>query len=117
MDTPEKTGISHIFVPTSRRGTLIIEGIPYRTLLHPVKDRILVDPWVVTAPVPGTLVRYRVRKGQRVRKGDPVAIVNFMKMDNVLTSPENGFVHTINVTPGDHVEKGTLLIEIGPSRR
>ena len=69
---------------------------------------------VIRAPMPGLVVRLQVEVGQRVAAGTPVAILEAMKMENQLKAPAAGVVRAIHVRPGDAVEKGKGLIDVGP---
>jgi pyruvate carboxylase subunit B len=66
----------------------------------------------VIAPMPGILLRYAVEIGQQVKKGDPILYLEAMKMENALTSPENGTVTELKVQPGVWVAKNELLAVI-----
>ena len=59
--------------------------------------------------MPGILLRYAVEIGQQVKKGDPILYLEAMKMENALTSPENGTVTELKVQPGVWVAKNDLL--------
>ncbi|HMN90238.1 MAG TPA: acetyl-CoA carboxylase biotin carboxyl carrier protein subunit [Saprospiraceae bacterium] len=71
---------------------------------HKVKD--------IKAPMPGLVLSIQVEVGQTVQKGDPLLILEAMKMENVLKSPGEGTVKTIHAQQGAAVEKGYLLIEM-----
>ena len=66
----------------------------------------------VRAPMPGLVLDISVEAGQRVQKGDPLLILEAMKMENVLKSPGDGVVKKIHVARGEAVEKNFLLIEM-----
>jgi biotin carboxyl carrier protein len=67
---------------------------------------------VVTAPMPGLVVRVRVVEGQRVEAGTGLVVVEAMKMENELSAVVPGVVRRIHVSAGDAVEKGARLVEI-----
>lgn len=69
---------------------------------------------IIKAPMPGLVVRIQVELGQRVAAGAPVAVLEAMKMENQLKAPAAGVIRAIHVRPGDAVEKGKGLIDIGP---
>ncbi|MCB0597132.1 MAG: acetyl-CoA carboxylase biotin carboxyl carrier protein subunit [Lewinellaceae bacterium] len=66
----------------------------------------------VRAPMPGLVLDISVQAGQAVSKGDPLLILEAMKMENVLKSPGDGVVKKILVARGEAVEKNSLLIEM-----
>jgi biotin carboxyl carrier protein len=65
---------------------------------------------VVTAPMPGLVVRVEVEPGQRVKAGQGVVIVEAMKMENELKAPADGTVAQVQVTAGQTVDKGAVLL-------
>ncbi|MEO0897947.1 MAG: biotin/lipoyl-containing protein [Bacteroidota bacterium] len=62
------------------------------------------------APMPGLIHSVSVEVGQEVLKGEPLLILEAMKMENVIKSPGDGVVKEILVQPKASVEKGELLI-------
>lgn len=62
------------------------------------------------SPMPGLVLEVMVAPGQSVKKGDPLLILEAMKMENVLKSPGDGTVTAVHVTPGAAVEKNALLV-------
>ena len=67
---------------------------------------------VVTAPMPGLVVRVEVEVGQQVTAGQGVAIVEAMKMENELKAPADGTVARIEVEAGQTVDKGAVLLAL-----
>ena len=66
------------------------------------------------APMPGLVVDILVRAGDAVEAGQPVVVVEAMKMQNALTAPLKGKVASVVVQPGTAVESGQLLLAIRP---
>lgn len=66
----------------------------------------------VLAIMPGKIVRVMVEPGQKVEEGDPVCILEAMKMENELHARKSGTVKAVYVKPGDDVEKDQVLVEI-----
>ncbi len=71
-----------------------------------------VSAGAVLAIMPGKIVRVLVQPGQRVRAGDPVCVLEAMKMENELQAKKDGVVRAVHVQPGEDVEKGRVLVEI-----
>ncbi len=65
---------------------------------------------VISAPMPGLVIKVEVEIGQQVRAGQGLVIVEAMKMENELKAPADGVVARIEVEPGRTVEKGATLI-------
>ena len=63
------------------------------------------------APMPGLIVDINVKKGLSVKKGEPLLILEAMKMENLIKAPNDLFIKNICVNPGDTVEKNELLFE------
>jgi biotin carboxyl carrier protein len=66
----------------------------------------------IKAPMPGLVLQVAVQEGQAVAKGDPLIILEAMKMENILKSPGDGMVKSVWVKAGQAVEKGQLLIDL-----
>jgi acetyl/propionyl-CoA carboxylase alpha subunit len=66
----------------------------------------------VKAPMPGLVLDILVTPGQTVQKGDPLLILEAMKMENVLKAASEGQVKSVNVQKGVAVDKGALLLEM-----
>lgn len=66
----------------------------------------------IRSSLPGQIVTVLVKKGERVRKGQPLLILESMKMENEILSPKNGVVSKIHVKQKQVVMKSHLLIEI-----
>ena len=65
------------------------------------------------SPLPGTILSINVKVGDKVRKGQEVAVLESMKMENSIESEFNGTVTAIHVTEGKSVQEGNNLITIG----
>ncbi len=69
-------------------------------------------PAPLIAPMPGLVVRVQVAEGDTVASGQPLVVMEAMKMENELRAPSAGTVRRVAVAPGTAVEKGTVLIEL-----
>ena len=70
------------------------------------------DGETLVSPMPGILLRYLVEEGDEVKIGEPVAILEAMKMENTLPSPATGTIQNLRVTAGATVVKGDVLLVI-----
>ncbi|GAB4493593.1 MAG: hypothetical protein OHK0019_17880 [Saprospiraceae bacterium] len=66
----------------------------------------------VKAPMPGLVLKIMAEPGQAVQKGDPLLILEAMKMENVIKAAGEGRVKSVKIQQGAAVEKGQLLLEI-----
>jgi biotin carboxyl carrier protein len=63
--------------------------------------------------MPGRIVRLLVSEGEAVKKGQPVLVIEAMKMENELKAPQDGVVSRIHVKEGDVVEARAQLLDLG----
>jgi biotin carboxyl carrier protein len=63
--------------------------------------------------MPGVILEVLVTAGDQVRHGDPVLVLEAMKMRNTIRSPRDGLVIEIAVTAGQPVGPGDLLVRLG----
>ncbi len=66
------------------------------------------------ADMPGKVVRILVKSGDAVKAGDPLMILEAMKMENEIKASVDGLIKTISVQTGEVVEANTGLVEIVP---
>jgi len=66
----------------------------------------------IVAPIPGLLVKVEVGEGDSVKVGQPVAILEAMKMENEIRAPRAGVIKAVHVTPGQSVEQGQVLVTL-----
>ena len=65
---------------------------------------------MIRCPMPGQVVEVRVKPGDRVYKGQEVAILESMKMESGVASPRDGIVDEVRVGPNQTVESGDVLV-------
>ena len=61
--------------------------------------------------MPGLILEILVQKGDFVKKGDSMIVLEAMKMENILSSTVDGIIKEINVKPQQTVEKNNVLIK------
>lgn len=66
----------------------------------------------ISPPIKGTVMAIHVSVGEKVKKNQPLAIVEAMKMETEITSPKDGTISNILIAQGDAVEKGQLIMEL-----
>lgn len=65
----------------------------------------------IKAPMPGLILDINVKVGDLIRKGDPVLVLEAMKMENTIKSPGDGEVKAVLVEKGAGVEKNQVLVQ------
>jgi len=68
---------------------------------------------IISAPMPGRVVRILKKPGEKVKKNHGVIVVEAMKMENELKVNRDGLIKNIFVKEGDTVEAGQKLLEVG----
>ncbi len=112
---------------------LIIDGKPYEIVFDPnlqwinaydglhsveIQDRNIrvtrprSGDGRVKAPIPGIITRVLVDSGAAVTAGQPLLILEAMKMENEIRSPFDGVVRTVSVAGGQTVARNQMLIEV-----
>ncbi|MEA3480285.1 MAG: acetyl-CoA carboxylase biotin carboxyl carrier protein subunit [Bacteroidota bacterium] len=93
-----------------------IDNIKYKTHLTQKFIRRNIyeekDPRKVLAFIPGTIKKVFVTQGKKIKEGDKILILEAMKMNNIITSPQGGTVKEVTAKQGKIVAKNELLIEI-----
>jgi 3-methylcrotonyl-CoA carboxylase alpha subunit len=64
----------------------------------------------LTAPMPGKVVAVLASKGQQVKKGDALVIMEAMKMEHTIAAPHDGLVEEVLYSVGDQVADGAPLL-------
>ena len=66
----------------------------------------------LTAPMPGKVVSFAVKAGDAVTKGQPLAVMEAMKMEHTIAAPADGVVQELLYAPGDQVTEGAELLKL-----
>lgn len=66
----------------------------------------------INSPMPGSILKINVAKGDMIKKGQSLVILEAMKMENDIKAPADGKVVDVKVTQGDCVTLGQTLIEV-----
>ena len=69
----------------------------------------------VLAPMPGAVLEVLVAEGDRVERHQTVVVIESMKMELVITASRSGVVRRVAVQPGQQVDRGMRLLELGPA--
>lgn len=114
----------HVFIQKvdeeSKTVTLSINGKKVEVKLVSRMEKLLKDLGmagqmvkkldVLKAPMPGLIHKVIIKEGDAVSKGDPVLILEAMKMENVIKSPGDGVIKEVVAKEGASVEKNAVLI-------
>ncbi|WP_047999984.1 pyruvate carboxylase [Lactiplantibacillus herbarum] len=68
----------------------------------------------VGATMSGSVLKLLVKKGQTVKKGEPLLVTEAMKMETTIQAPEDGVIEHVYVSAGDVIQTDDLLLEITP---
>jgi 3-methylcrotonyl-CoA carboxylase alpha subunit len=99
---------------------VFLDGENWRlTEIDPLAARAGEDPTAgrLTAPMPGRVTQLMVEPGTNVRRGQPLIVIEAMKMEHTVTAPADGVVDAVRFAPGDLVEEGAELIALAPERQ
>ncbi|WP_209006105.1 MULTISPECIES: biotin/lipoyl-containing protein [Terrisporobacter] len=66
----------------------------------------------IVAPLQGSMFNILVKEGQTVKKGDVLAVLEAMKMENEIISPVDGKVSAIHVEKGQNVNLGDTILQV-----
>lgn len=98
-----------------------LDGITYKVALHDQHDQLAKSLGLnakvekkqnhIKSPMPGLVIDVLVKVGDAVHKGEPLLILEAMKMENVLKAASDVVVKRILVEKGKAVEKNSVLIE------
>ena len=68
------------------------------------------------APIPGLITRVLVSPGQSIESGQPLVVLEAMKMENEIRAPRSGVVAAVHVNVGQSVVRDEILIEVAHQR-
>ncbi|KAK4763189.1 hypothetical protein SAY86_008957 [Trapa natans] len=71
-----------------------------------------VSPGTVVAPMPGLVVKVLVEDGAKVEEGQPVLVLEAMKMEHVVKAPSAGYISGLHLSPGQQVPDSSVLFSI-----
>jgi propionyl-CoA carboxylase alpha chain len=66
---------------------------------------------IISSPMPGRIISIAVNEGEEVVEGTELVVVEAMKMQNILRTPQTGIIKKIHVHAGNNVKSGQVLIE------
>ena len=111
-DEPRITSVRKEVVSATPITTPISPTPPTAPAPKAEKEQKIAVSGAVTAMLPGIVLKILVSQGDSVKAGQPIMVLEAMKMENEIVSPVDGVVHEIRVKEGDKVETGDLLAVI-----
>lgn len=69
-------------------------------------------PGAVVAPAPGTITKMEINSGDKVEKGERIAVIEAMKIENYIVADKSGVVKEIMVSEGEGVRRGDPIVKI-----
>jgi acetyl/propionyl-CoA carboxylase alpha subunit len=73
---------------------------------------VTLQPGLITAPMPGKVTRVHVKVGDTVQKGQPLVVMEAMKMEYTLEADIDGKVTDVNVAADNQVSLGAVLVQV-----
>lgn len=113
-----------------KRFNVVVNGTSYDVAVEELKEGEVVTPAAapaaasvaaptapaagikVTSPMPGNMWKVLVKQGQVIKKGEPLVILEAMKMENEIVAPIDGTIVSLHVTEGAAVDTDALICVI-----
>jgi acetyl/propionyl-CoA carboxylase alpha subunit len=113
----EVNGIRETFRISAEGNRFFIHHFNHPQIILVLKDRFpdvskAEESGGYVSPMPATVVKLLVHKGDAVKNGQSLIILSSMKMENTISASEDGTVEDIFVTEGENIEAGRILLQI-----
>ncbi len=95
----------HVFARQGATQITVIDQLAHAGEAHGEAGRL-------TAPMPGKVVSFAVKAGDKVSKGQALAVMEAMKMEHTIAAPADGVVQELLYAPGDQVTEGAELLKM-----
>jgi propionyl-CoA carboxylase alpha chain len=110
----EFDGKRHFSKVTINKNQVLVH-MPFGDVLLEILPRFIVPGLEVqagglVAPMPGTVIDLKVKKGSKVKAGDTLVILEAMKMEHSIKASEDGVISELFISDNDQVENGALLM-------
>ena len=99
---------THVFAPHGATRILAIDLLAHAGDSQAEGGRL-------TAPMPGKVLSFAVKNGDKVSKGQALAVMEAMKMEHTIAAPSDGTVAELLYAPGDQVLEGAELLKLAPA--
>ncbi|VTU35836.1 acetyl-CoA carboxylase biotin carboxylase subunit [Variovorax sp. RA8] len=105
LDVYEEGATTHVFAPEGATRIVTLDRMAHAGDTHADAGRL-------TAPMPGKVVSFAVKAGDKVIRGQALAVMEAMKMEHTIAAPADGTVEELLYLPGDQVAEGAELLRI-----
>jgi 3-methylcrotonyl-CoA carboxylase alpha subunit len=96
---------AHVFMAHGATQIVAVDALAHAAVAQTDTGRL-------TAPMPGKLLSFAVKAGDTVRRGQPLAVMDAMKMEHTISAPADGTVQELLYAPGDQVAEGAELLRL-----
>ncbi len=97
--------VAHVFAPQGATRITVVDALAHAGEVQEAGGRL-------TAPMPGKVVSFAVAAGDKVKAGQPLAVMEAMKMEHTIAAPADGDVLELLYAPGDQVAEGAELLKL-----
>ncbi|MFY8179233.1 MAG: biotin/lipoyl-containing protein, partial [Limnohabitans sp.] len=97
--------VAHVFAPQGATRITVVDALAHAGEVQEAGGRL-------TAPMPGKVVSFAVAAGDKVKAGQPLAVMEAMKMEHTIAAPADGEVLELLYAPGDQVAEGEELLKL-----
>jgi len=97
--------VAHVFTPQGATRITVVDALAHAGDTPEAGGRL-------TAPMPGKVVSFFVQAGDKVTAGQPLAVMEAMKMEHTIAAPADGEVAELLFAPGDQVAEGDELLRL-----
>jgi 3-methylcrotonyl-CoA carboxylase alpha subunit len=97
--------VAHVFAPQGATRITVVDALSHAGEVQEAGGRL-------TAPMPGKVVSFAVAAGDKVKAGQPLAVMEAMKMEHTIAAPADGEVLELLYAPGDQVAEGEELLKL-----
>ncbi|SEB01038.1 acetyl/propionyl/methylcrotonyl-CoA carboxylase subunit alpha [Variovorax sp. YR216] len=105
LNVYEDQATAHVFAADGATKITAIDRLAHAGDTHAEGGRL-------TAPMPGKVVSFAVKAGDKVSRGQALAVMEAMKMEHTIAAPADGTVEELLFAPGDQVTEGAELLRI-----
>ena len=97
--------LAHVFTQAGATRIRVIQPLAYAESAQDEQGGL-------TAPMPGKVVSFAVKVGDKVKAGQSLAVMEAMKMEHTIAAPKDGQVQELLYAPGDQIAEGAELLKL-----